>query len=53
MCKHVGDEKKLGYVAWHAESEKLHRKGQRQIRCGECLRYFWPHEYKPGEKKRT
>jgi hypothetical protein len=52
-CHHAVDvDGKPGYVQWHSDSEKRHRKGQRQVFCPTCCRYLWPHEFRaPGEKK--
>lgn len=38
----------LGYMEWHADAEKRAAAGEKQKKCKDCGRYFWPHEY--GEK---
>ena len=35
----------LGYIAWHREAERRGRRGMKQRRCPDCLRWFWHDEW--------
>lgn len=39
-----GDSAPLGYLAWHDWAEVQHRAGLRQVRCGHCLKHWFPQE---------
>lgn len=32
----------IAYVAWHAEAGRRYRKGERQGRCPDCLKWYFP-----------
>jgi len=34
----------LGYLDWHTEVEKRHRKGMKQKQCEVCKRWLWKDE---------
>lgn len=31
-----------GYMAWHADADRRHKAGERQVRCLICMRWVWP-----------
>jgi len=41
---HQTDDEKMPYVEWHERSEEARKRGEKQRRCLECSRYFWPWE---------
>lgn len=41
---HIDQDKKLGYMAWMVKANESRAKGQKQERCTECQRWFWPWE---------
>jgi hypothetical protein len=32
----------LGYMDWHYDAERRHKRGERQRYCGVCKRWVWP-----------
>lgn len=39
----------LPYLSWHADAERRHKRGERQLYCGECVTpelggWVWPDE---------
>ncbi len=36
----------IPYLAWHADAQTRHRKGERQQQCKACGLWFWEHEIK-------
>lgn len=34
-------DRKLGYVSWHGDADRRHKRGQRQVRCPGCNLYVW------------
>jgi hypothetical protein len=43
---HITDShnQKLGYLDWHHSAELSNAKGERQERCTECSRWYFPWE---------
>jgi hypothetical protein len=35
------EEPDLGYMQWHADAERRHRAGERQLWCGMCGKWIW------------
>lgn len=38
----------IGYIAWHLDSERRMKAGQRQRQCQKCARWYWRHEFGVG-----
>lgn len=32
----LGGPEKLGYLHWHGEADRAHKRGERQVQCREC-----------------
>jgi hypothetical protein len=41
---HITNDEQLPYVAWHEKSNESKVNGEKQDRCDECHRWFWPWE---------
>ena len=39
------------YMAWQYHSEVRKQRGEKEIQCPDCKRWYWPDEY--GEKPTT
>lgn len=45
----MGVRQRLGYLAWHGDAERRHKRGERQLYCGQCQGpkfggWVWPDE---------
>jgi hypothetical protein len=49
-CK---DDDHLGYCAWHADAERRHKAGQKQVWCSICGKWRWPNQVGPGARTMT
>ena len=45
VCSHKGDKVKMPYLEWIEFAESETAKGNKQIECMTCLRWFWPSEF--------
>lgn len=34
-------EPDLGYIQWHADADRRHKAGERQLWCGACGKWVW------------
>lgn len=35
-------QKSVGYLEWHEEAERRAKRGEHQLKCQDCGRWYWP-----------
>ena len=43
----LGGPEKLSYLHWHGVAETAHKRGERQVQCGECGLWIFGFERRP------
>ena len=43
----------LGYMAFHSDADRRHKRGERQVYCGVCKRWQWPEHVSDEHRPHT